>query len=208
VRGYVPPPSRGNPPYQRIRGGASRGCDRAFNNELTLLAPSDHMALTTQAHPTFFFHLSNTPEQAVRFTLVEPEVAEPILEKTIPVAESGVIEVTLPSQSPNLEVGKNYRWSVSLVCNPQRPSQNVFAFAWIERIAVPSELSKELAQAPNYSALTYAQAGIWYDALANSYGTSLILFGQLIEQIGLIGVTQPFSRTTDLSEQHQSELPE
>jgi hypothetical protein len=74
----------------------------------------------------------------------------------------------MPNNLPELLVGKEYRWSVTLLCNRDRPSANPFIQTWIERIPTTPSLTQQLAAASSDRdrASIYAQAGLWYDALA------------------------------------------
>lgn len=175
---YIPPavPSR----TSRTNGTGSRGCDafggmgsdhRPSDTNLQLLVPDDHLPLTVSARPTFFWYVSNTT-LPVRFTLVEPGVAEPLLDRSFIVKRPGIVQLTLPSEVPELALGKEYRWTVSLVCNKERPSENIYAYSSIKRVAITPKLAQTLAgvsQEQQKRSLVYAQSGIWYDALNSSY---------------------------------------
>jgi hypothetical protein len=135
---------------------------------VTLLVPQDHTGTTISEHPTFFWHLSQKLSSPLRFTLLEPG-QKPILTKEID-PKPGIIALKLPKNSQGLEIGKTYRWTVTVVCNTKKPSSNLFAQAWIERVALPT--SNKLSEYTNNTSLCsikYAQAGIWYDALACDY---------------------------------------
>jgi hypothetical protein len=93
-----------------------------------------------------------------------------------------------------LEIGKTYRWTVTIVCNPKQPSSNLFAQAWIERVSLPG--SNKFSEHTNQSifcSTKYAQAGIWYDALACDYSKlnesnsnrDLQEFWSLLEEVDL-----------------------
>ncbi len=80
--------------------------------------------------------------------------------------------------------------------NIKRPSQNINARAWIERVAVTPELKQKLAKAKTESdrALAYTKLGVWSDGLAilNQLQSSnppnieaSNLFASLLEQVGL-----------------------
>ena len=82
------------------------------------------------------------------------------------------MQLELPSDVPGLALGKEYRWTVSLVCNKERPSENSYADSSVKRIAITPELAQTLAEAGTESqkrSLVYARSGIWYDALNSSY---------------------------------------
>ena len=178
VTGYVPPVSTQR--TSRTKGAGSRGCDangnssrsdhRAASPELQLLAPNNHIPTTVSAHPTFYWYVSATT-LPVRFTLVEPGVVKPIAERRFLVTRPGVVGVKLPSDVPGLVAGKQYRWTVAIVCDEERPSANTYAYGWISRVAVTPELKSKLAKVSNNSqnrSLAYAHSGIWYDALSSS----------------------------------------
>jgi len=84
----------------------------------------------------------------------------------------------LPKDLPELVAGRKYGWSVTLVCNPRRPSANPYFYSWIERVAATPALDQQLTAATLPSgnaspetlrkrALIYAQAGLWYNSLAD-----------------------------------------
>lgn len=190
---YVPP--EGPIRTSRTEGTGSRGCENS-DTKLQLLVPNDHLPLTVSARPTFFWYVSDT-KLLVRFTLVEPGVADPIVDRTFKVKRSGIVPFELPSDVPGLVLGKEYRWTVSLVCNKERPSENTYADSSIKRIAITPELAQTLAEAgqePQKRSLVYARSGIWYDALNSSHisyqanpqsKVTFWYFSKLLTQIGL-----------------------
>lgn len=157
------------PKPQRTQGGGSRGCVNSHPVSLKLLVPQDHTAFTANSHPTFSWYVSTVPSMPMEIALVEEGVAQPILVKRLTVKNSGLLQFKLPQEVSGLEVGKEYRWTVSLVCNPERPSQSIYARAWIQRKDVSLNLYKNiLSKKSSYDkALAYIQAGIWYDAIAS-----------------------------------------
>lgn len=119
---YVPP-NRRYPKSTKATG--SRGCvqsNQSLPVSLTLLVPNDHDGLTRSGHPTFFWHVSASVPMA--FALTAPGVVQPLLEKQIQPREPGIIQLQMPYDLPELVPGREYRWSVTLICNPERPSAN------------------------------------------------------------------------------------
>jgi len=174
--GYVPPPQRR--PIVRTDGSASRGCQEGMFGSISLLVPSDHIGLTVSAHPTFSWYVSAVPSTTMQFALVEPGVVKPILVKQLKVNKSGIIQLDLP-ELLSLSVGKEYRWTVSLICNQKRPSQNIYVRSRIQRVSVKAlevpelmgnPVSDNLAQISSTTmrdrAILYGQSGIWYDAVS------------------------------------------
>ena len=185
---YRPP--KGKVREQTRKAGGSRGCKMPLEDAVTLLVPQNHTATTISARPTFIWHLSQKLSLPLRFTLLEPG-KKPILTKELK-PEPGIVALKLPQNVAPLEVGKTYRWTVTVICNKNKPSRNLFAQAWIERVPLPTE-----AQLSNRTdcSLSYARAGIWYDALAcnytllaknqNKYNRSWQQFQSLLEEIDL-----------------------
>lgn len=194
---YRPP--KGKVREQARKAGGSRGCNMPLNDAVTLLVPEDHTATTISDHPTFFWYLSQKLSLPLRFTLLEPG-KKPILSKELK-PEPGIVALKLPHNSKPLEVGKTYRWTVTVVCNEKKPSRNLFAQAWIERVALPKEerLSSNTTNTTLCS-LKYAREGIWYDALAcnyarlvqdrNNLNISWQQFHTLLSEINLAYLTQ------------------
>lgn len=198
---YRPP--KGKVREQARKAGGSRGCNMPLSDAITLIVPQDHIATTISARPTFFWHLSQKLSIPLRFTLLEPG-KKPILTKELK-PEPGIVALKLPLNSAPLEVGKTYRWTVTVVCNPNKPSRNLFVTTWIERVSVPTEvqLSNNTKAIFNCS-FSYAKAGIWYDALAcnydklvqnqNTLDNSWQQFQTLLEEIDLAHLTRQFPK--------------
>lgn len=163
---YVPPGDRKAP--QRTEGSGARGCTNSIPVTLNLLAPNDHIARTTLAHPTFLWHISSATTAPMVFTLTAPGNNQPIFQKRMKADKAGIVELKLPQETAELALNQQYRWTVALVCNEKRPSQNINARAWIERVGNTPELTQKLVSATNDSdrAVIYTQSGIWYDGLA------------------------------------------
>lgn len=162
--GYTPP-DRGAP--RRTRGAGSRGCSNSENAELQLLIPTDHTGQTLAAHPTLYWYLSEPVSVPLEITLIDPEDPTPIYSETLTTDVSGIMQLTVPDTAPELNIDQEYTWSVSLICNPERPSTNVFVQGRIQRIAAASDLTTALESAadPLAEAQAYAQAGIWFETL-------------------------------------------
>jgi Domain of Unknown Function (DUF928) len=174
--GYVPPAGRER--IQRTDGAGSRGCPQGSFGSISLLTPNDHVGLTVSNRPTFSWYVSANPSTPMQFALVEPGVPQPILVKQLEVTKTGIVQLELPTNVSELSVGKTYRWTVSLVCNAKRPSENIYVRSWIARVPDRVEELQLLATASSQTvsestsdrlrqrAIAYAQSGIWYDAIA------------------------------------------
>jgi hypothetical protein len=160
---YRPPP-RGSPAV-RV-GGATRG-PGATLPELYVLAP-DHIGLTVQPQPVLQWYLSKPAIVRFEFALVRDDSIDPVLEHDFgTVHNRGFHQLNLAGTGIVLQPGIPYQWSVALIPDEQSRSHDVVATGMIERVAMPKQLAARLADADEYSqAVAYAEAGIWYDALA------------------------------------------
>lgn len=159
------PPQRGAP--SETAGGASRGGCVEEDAALTLLVPNG-FGQTTQSHPTFFFYVPQTSAEQATFTLSslsEDGTVETVhYSQTFEIEEANVVvPFALPSDAPALEAGRDYYWSIDLLCDLENAGENIYSVAWIERVPAPPELESALASdRPSL----YAQKGLWYDTLA------------------------------------------
>lgn len=170
--GYVPPVGRER--IQRTEGAGSRGCPSGSFGSVTLLIPNDHVGLTTSGRPTFSWYVSSPPSTPMQFALVEPGVAKPLLVKQFRNNKSGIVQLELPPNVPELSAGKVYRWTVSLVCNTKRPSENIYVRSWISRVDHLTQTNIQSgseryssARKLRQTAAAYARSGIWYDSIAS-----------------------------------------
>lgn len=160
-------------PSKSVSGtyGSARECDAALLNRPTLFEPKgDAGKKTISTHPTFLFQLKSFSTKSLLFTLTEPGVVEPILEKKLDNGISGVIAIKLPQELPGLKTGKQYTWEITTLCNEPRKYNPVFN-ATIERILPTPSLKQKLAAATSdyKRAQLYDQFGIGYDAIFTVY---------------------------------------
>jgi hypothetical protein len=93
---------------------------------------------------------------------------QPVLETRIaPPVQVGVHRIRLGDYGVRLAPGVAYRWYVAVVPDSGRRSKDILAGGAIERVAPPEGLAAKLSQADKATVpFLYAEAGIWYDALA------------------------------------------
>lgn len=215
---YVPP-NRGLP--GRREGGGTRGCWTnstlaASQLKLTALVPTQNFGYTLEEYPTFLIYVPPFfAEKAAggEFVLNDDQGNEVYRTEFQANDTSGIIRLSLPADAnlPPLEVGKDYHWSFSLVCDLTDPSGNLVVDSWIQRTQPSAELATEISQTPAQDLPTlYARSGIWYDAIAqltppeDQSNNSVVLsqWRNLLNSVGLrnIASTLPsglpnFSRT-------------
>lgn len=165
----------------RRRGAGSRdSCpEKAQDKHIMALVPEINLeqqqtplvlGLTTTEHPTFWFYVpyQPNPPRDVKFVLFDVEDEEDIYEATFQFNSTpGVISISLPVDVTPLEIGRNYRWSFSFICNPRNRSADDVVMGWIKRITLDTNLMSQLESATTQREriLLYAANGIWHDAL-------------------------------------------
>ncbi|MEP0752869.1 DUF928 domain-containing protein [Trichocoleus sp. Lan] len=154
--------------------GASRGSSSsctAQGKSLMALLPSTNVGLSVAAHPTFFVAVPGTSAQEAEFALYDGEKStQAKYETTFPIPnKAGVVSIRLPQKdAPPLVVGKTYRWSLSLICDPEDRGADILVEGWIQRVQPSSLLSNALAKAaPRDRPAIYADAGMWLDTVAS-----------------------------------------
>jgi len=158
------PPSRGK--ARHSAAGGTRGVDSAAvaRVRVSVVAPAE--GLTTRAQPVLYWYLSRETGARIDVVLTDDDAIDPLLEITLPTPMAGGIHaLDLAEHGVSLEPGRVYRWSVAVVQDPQRRSNDILAEGVIERTGTSEELERSLEGAPLRFA-PFALSGIWYDALA------------------------------------------
>ncbi len=140
-------------PETRI-GGGTRSISKSAINVQTL-APAQ-TAITSQAAPTLYFYISSGSNSVIEFSM-GTESGESLTEQTLPsVSKAGIQAIKLSDFNVQLEKGKEYRWTVAVVNDPENRGKDVIASATIRREDTNIALNdtKKLAE-----------AGVWYDLL-------------------------------------------
>jgi uncharacterized protein DUF928 len=192
------PPLRGAP-GGRV-GGGTRGAPGRDTFTLSVLAP-DHSGLTVSEQPPLYWFISGDISLPVEVTIADPNGTQPLLEKQVSTpVKRGVQRFSIAEHGVKLAPGIPYRWSVTVVPDPNRRSRDILASGTIERVEPPAGLEAKLQGASKENlAFLYAEAGIWYDALAaisdliaNSPNDAGLLRQReaLLAQAGLLQITQ------------------
>jgi hypothetical protein len=160
---YVPP-DRGAP-SNRI-GGGTRGDDGEFL--VVALVPEDHIGRTTRESPVLVWYRAPTAKGTFEFSLNDETGGTVLARKTLtPPEDGGYATIDTGELEVRLSPDRLYSWFVTLVVDPADPSLDKLSGGYIQRVEMPQELGKSLFNAaPASRAAGFAQAGIWYDALA------------------------------------------
>jgi hypothetical protein len=169
------PPKRGMP--GRREGGGTRdplACVRGKPNQLTALLPTTNLGLTVADYPRFFWYMPQTKAKLAEFALFEVDDhlddRQPVYQTTFNLPgdiSSGIVSFQLPNTNiPPLQVGKDYRWTVSLICDPSNRMRDVAIEGWVQRVATDPRLSRQLTRAKAVDRIQLlAQNGLWFDTI-------------------------------------------
>jgi class 3 adenylate cyclase len=152
-------------PSVRVTGGSRGAGDAAI--VLDVLAP-DQVGTTTAEQPSLFWFQSKPANAKFELTLLQEKKVKPLLQvKVERAAQAGVNRLKLAEHGVKLAPGVEYQWVVALINDPDNRSSDQVASGVIKRVDSTSALKEQLAgSGPNARAAVYAEAGIWYDALA------------------------------------------
>ncbi|ACK73866.1 protein of unknown function DUF928 (plasmid) [Gloeothece citriformis PCC 7424] len=187
---YIPPiPSDEKQPKHTHSGANRGGCQKNVSDLVVPLVPRGHIAQTVSQNPSLFFFLLNQESVEAKFTLAEIDGRSAILEKNLKLNKPGVNSIKVP-ENVQLELGKAYIWTITLICNRERPSENPEFQALIKRVNVPSPQELKKLNTLREKSRFYALHGIWYDALALSISASSgeTDVKELLSQIGILSL--------------------
>ncbi len=169
------PPKDAKP--KNTTGGASRDNGKcpsdslASSPYLTAVIPAQNKGLTAQGRPTLLVYLPATSAEKAFVSISEVNSdnlnQDNHYQSFLPIqGKSGVMQITLSEEAPELEVGKTYRWSFVIMCDNRLRPDSPAVEGIIERVSVNAELNKKLETAtPLEQAMLYGQEGFWYDSV-------------------------------------------
>jgi len=158
-------PKTGNASAVRVTGGSRGSGDAAIT--LDVLAP-DEIGETTLEQPSLFWFQSKPAEAKFELTLLQENKVKPIVQVSIERStKAGIQRLKLSDHGAKLTPGVEYQWVVALITDADNRSKDLVASGVIKRVDPPADLKDKVSKAaPGSLAAVYADAGIWYDALA------------------------------------------
>ncbi|HEY9850742.1 MAG TPA: DUF928 domain-containing protein [Leptolyngbyaceae cyanobacterium] len=160
------PPGDGQP--KDTSGAGSRDGLRCSANEQPIrpLMPKRNYGLTFQERPSIFIYLPKTSARQVLLAFRD-EAGKYYERAFLPIDNNAqIVSFQLPDDKSPLTVGKNYQWSLVIVCQETvQPDDPVFR-GWVQRVGKSPELDRELAAKPVIEQLAwYGANGYWYDLM-------------------------------------------
>jgi hypothetical protein len=144
------------------QSAASKSLDQLLT--LLLRSPLSDPQLTVSSRPTFLVYVPQTSTKAMELTLERD--GKGIYQTRVDLSGTpGIVSIQLSANAPELEMGKDYKWLVSMVCGSGAPEDS-FVEGSVRRIQPDSTLSQiDRAKSLEKVAL-YAKSGVWFDAVA------------------------------------------
>ncbi|MEO1431264.1 MAG: DUF928 domain-containing protein [Cyanobacteria bacterium J06633_8] len=162
---FTPP---GEPEPKDTKGSGSRDGGKCSPNEQKIkpLMPERNYGLTLQKHPSIFINLPETKAKQIMLSFRDTE-SKYYQRAFLPITSKGIVSFSLPEDKPPLTVGKNYQWSLVIVCgNTVQPDDPTF-MGWVQRVEKTSQINGELTgKSAVDKAKWYAQRGYWYEMIA------------------------------------------
>jgi hypothetical protein len=157
-------------PGRRVAGAArnSQCFADTGSKRLTAIMPQSNVGFTTVANPVLLFYVPKTSSQAQLELVILDENKNNVVTKQYykPSSKAGVVSIPLTTAS--LEVGKQYRWAFSVICNEKARSHDRVVEGAIKRIQPQAQLATQVKNAnPQQVPHLYANAGIWQDSIAS-----------------------------------------
>ena len=151
-----------------VGSGSRSNCQSNLpERSLSLLVPEAEVVhQTASSTPALFLHSKVASTLPFKFTLVDPQVAEPIVEQVFSLSQPGIKRLELP-KPVKLKEETVYLWYVAIPCQQNPEQYQEVLGAAIKRVPVPAQVTRQLqlVDTNEETAAIYANHGIWYDAL-------------------------------------------
>ncbi|MEM7590593.1 MAG: DUF928 domain-containing protein [Cyanobacteria bacterium P01_A01_bin.83] len=202
---YTPSSNPTKVEQRRTVGSGSRSnCKSDLpKNSLTLLVPEANVVHhTSSPAPPLFLHSKVASSLPLKFTLVNPQVAEPVVEQTFSVSQPGVKQLQLP-KSTNLKEGTVYLWYVAIPCHQDSQEYYEVLGAAVKRVPLEAKVRQQLEKSntKEETAAVYATNGIWYEALSFAIQDRdrPEYLQQLLSNVGLVPLNEKDKAAAKLS---------
>lgn len=156
--------------YQETEIFGSRGCPTDEKGKVFIFVPTEKEAVTIADRPTFLLFFEKIPLNPLIVSITEPQVSEPVYLQSLKIEKAGFVPVSIPEEV-KLVFGKSYVFTVAVVCNQQRFSENKFKRIVLQKVNPTPTLTEQLKSQNNdlNRAIVLAKANIGYDAIASAY---------------------------------------
>ena len=152
-------------PGQQTAGESRASCSN-LDEPIRAMLPESNSGKTVLGHPSFwvYFPESKARGAEVEFIVQDEERKDVWRSRSALNSRSGYQSFSIPQAEAPLEIGQWYRWYVKLYCGNSVASSQ-YIQGWVNRVPLNSKLYLELQQNQQRSHVTYANHGIWYEAV-------------------------------------------
>jgi len=166
------PPDRGLP--GRREGGGTRGGAACMEGggTLTSFIPPTLFGTTTAAAPKLYWYVPQINAPMLEFVLLDANEDEVYVQEIEGIEGPGIMSVEVPTvvvegeTLSQLQENEDYHWFLSVVCNPNDRSGDIYTEGWVRRIPLDPSLDAQLSgKSATEQSNLYAQFGIWHDAM-------------------------------------------
>lgn len=156
--------SRAEFPGRRIGGGTRSEC-LVGNQPLVALNPANNLGVTASDRPSVYFVVPTLNKSyPVEFVLRNSD-GNTVYKKPLEAGKTKVVGIHLPEKT--LELGQDYQWYFSIVCDSEDPSQNIVVSGWLRQVSPRIALKdKSSLESKLDLAKSYHNAGLWSDEIA------------------------------------------
>jgi Domain of Unknown Function (DUF928) len=134
------------------RDGSSCGVATTKANKnlfITPLIPKTNIGLTVAERPAIFVYVPETNAKKAFFS-IQDEDTNTHYQTTISLPNTaGVMEVKLPDSTLALETGKNYKWSLVMICTADLEPDSPVISGWIRRTGNQQNSTASVESASN-----------------------------------------------------------
>lgn len=141
--------------------------NRTIEKSLIPLLPSSKLGLTASSHPRFMVYVPQTSAKSLEFTFYNEE-EEGIYQTEVNLENTpGIISIALPTTEPGLEIDKDYRFVISIICQQSGP-QNPYVEGLVRRISPNYTVKNQLNKPKSLEqVILYSNSGVWFEAINN-----------------------------------------
>lgn len=157
-------PSERNRAPRRTNSGSTRNPSCETANNLISLTPHQEIGRTSQARPNVLIHLPTALPRKAVFSISSEEKDYQKAAVHLP-QTAGIVSLPLPAEIQDLAAGKQYQWSLVVLCHDELRPDSPVLNGWIE---TQSTLTAAFpSSAPSLeTAAHYRDEALWYDMIA------------------------------------------
>jgi hypothetical protein len=147
-------------------GSRTNGQCNAQAQRVEPIVPARNYGLTLEERPAIWVNLAQVSAKQVILVFAN-EAGTSYQRATMPMpSRSGIVSFKLPEQSQPLTVGKNYRWSLVMVCGNSVQPDDLVLSGWVQRVERTTQIDRQLSRKTLVEqAQWYGENGFWYDLM-------------------------------------------